>query len=260
MERKKLLLVAVSVGVVLLIIIGIPLMIVSPRQNVSSTWQTVPQASVSAIRPKADQQAAIQNPVQVPWQLPGTGVAASPEAVPADGSQQPVAIQPPAETEQGGKTILTIPEPRSVGVPSATVTAAAAAPKPVAVAVKPAETTPANPAPVAARPAAARTAKPAASPAPRATTPAASTDSNFWVQAGAFSTKARAETVQESLETKGIASIIENRNVDGETFYRVRIGPYLSESEAKFWLSLVTEIGFSESQVRVTQVPASARN
>jgi len=68
----------------------------------------------------------------------------------------------------------------------------------------------------------------------------------------------RAESVKESLESKGIASIIENRNIGGRTLYRVRVGPYLSETEANYWLALVRSIdGFADSQVRVSQAPVN---
>ncbi|MDR1286019.1 MAG: SPOR domain-containing protein [Treponema sp.] len=63
----------------------------------------------------------------------------------------------------------------------------------------------------------------------------------------------RAEGAREILASKGITSIIENRVVDGKTWYRVRVGPYTSENEANYWLSLVKTIdGFTESQVRLT--------
>jgi DedD protein len=55
------------------------------------------------------------------------------------------------------------------------------------------------------------------------------------------------------LASKGITSIIENRQIDGKTWYRVRLGPYTSEKEANYWLALVKSIdGFGESQVRQT--------
>jgi DedD protein len=82
------------------------------------------------------------------------------------------------------------------------------------------------------------------------------TYNNFWVQTGAFSTKTRAESAVESLEAKGIASIIDDSDIDGKTWFRVRVGPYVSENEANFWLALVKAIdGFNDSQVRVSQVP-----
>jgi DedD protein len=82
----------------------------------------------------------------------------------------------------------------------------------------------------------------------------ARTQTNYWVQTGAFSTKIRAEGAKESLQTKGITSIIDNRDIDGKTWYRVRVGPYMSETEANYWLSLVKSIdGFGDSQIRQAQ-------
>jgi DedD protein len=95
------------------------------------------------------------------------------------------------------------------------------------------------------KPAASTAVKPAAKPAP-----AVKTYNNYWVQAGSFSAKARAEDVKETLATKGITSIIENRDVNGDTFFRVRIGPYTSQNEADYWLSLIKSInGFEGSQI-----------
>ena len=60
--------------------------------------------------------------------------------------------------------------------------------------------------------------------------------------------------MKESLASKGIASVIENRVMDGTTYYRVRVGPYTSKNEADYWLSLIKSInGFEDSQVRQTQ-------
>ncbi|MCL2128443.1 MAG: SPOR domain-containing protein, partial [Treponema sp.] len=109
--------------------------------------------------------------------------------------------------------------------------------------------------PAAAKPAAAKPAPaqpaPAAKPAARPAAEPPKTVNNYWVQTGAFSTKIRAEGAKESLASKGITSIIENRDIDGRTLYRVRVGPYVSETEANYWLALVKSIdGFGDSQVR----------
>jgi cell division protein FtsN len=56
------------------------------------------------------------------------------------------------------------------------------------------------------------------------------------------------------LAAKGLNSIIDNREVNGQIWYRVRVGPYISENEAGYWLALVRAIdGFGESQIRSTQ-------
>ncbi|AEJ18612.1 SPOR domain-containing protein [Gracilinema caldarium] len=84
-------------------------------------------------------------------------------------------------------------------------------------------------------------------------TPKVYTD--YWVQTGAYSTKVRAESVKEQLQTKGITSVLDVKDVNGKTYYRVRIGPYTTQKEAQYWLALVKNIdGFSESYISSVQV------
>jgi DedD protein len=109
--------------------------------------------------------------------------------------------------------------------------------KPAATPVKPA---------VAANPAAAT--KPAAASARE-------TYDAYWVQAGSFSSRTHADSAKDVLTSRGITSIIENRELDGKTFYRVRIGPYISQNEANYWLALIqTMDGFGESLIWKNQV------
>jgi len=76
---------------------------------------------------------------------------------------------------------------------------------------------------------------------------------DYWIQTGAFSARIRAEGARETLAAMGITSIIENREIGGRIWYRVRVGPYGSAEEANHWLALVSSIeGFTESQVRQT--------
>ena len=239
MEKKKLLLVAVSVGVVLLIIIGIPLILLTPRQNPAPTWRAAAEGPVFE-HPRAFEPPAI--PQFIPQQQPEISLIqpeAQPEQAPLIAPAVP-AIQEPPEAVQ--VTTITVPTPRTVAVPDTV----AARPAPRAAAPAPRTAAPAaRPAPARPAPARTETATPA---------PSVPTQTNYWVQTGAFSTMVRAEGAKESLEAKGITSIIENRNIDGRTWYRVRVGPYVSESEANYWLALVKSIdGFGESQIRQTQ-------
>jgi DedD protein len=224
MEKKKLLLVAVSVGVVLLILIGIPLMLLTPRQSSGSSWQTASPVETYPEYPRA---------IEAPDMTGFTGGVQNPVEVPSAITQVPV--------ETPSVTTINVPTPRTVAVPDTPVRPAPAAARPA-----PRTTT----APAAPRP------QPAARPAQRAEpAKAQTTQTNFWVQTGAFSTKVRAEGAKESLQAKGITSIIDNRDIDGKTWYRVRVGPYMSETEANYWLALVKSIdGFGESQVRQAQV------
>jgi DedD protein len=70
------------------------------------------------------------------------------------------------------------------------------------------------------------------------------------VQIGSYTQKSGADKVKQNLNDRGLASVITNGDVQGKTYYRVRIGPYISQSEADYWLKLVRSIdGFENSQV-----------
>ena len=77
---------------------------------------------------------------------------------------------------------------------------------------------------------------------------------DYWVQAGSFSTRERADGVKNTLNTKGISAIVSNQEINGNTYYRVRIGPYTSQNEADYWLAMVKSIdGFQDSQIWESQ-------
>jgi cell division septation protein DedD len=177
----------------------------------------------------------------------GTTHATPPENRPAANPAVPAA-QPAAPAKPAAPAA----QPAAPAKPAAPAAQPVASAKPAAPAAQP--VAPAKPAAPAAQPAG--TTKPAApaKTAEKTTSPAQTkTYTDYWVQTGAFSAKANAEGVKETLSAKGITSIIENRNVNGKTLYQVRVGPYTSENEAKYWLALVQSIdGFSESQIRQT--------
>jgi DedD protein len=142
------------------------------------------------------------------------------------------------------QVVINVPRPRTAAVPDTPPPPKQQAPAPAA---KP-RTAPSggnaggNTSPAASQ-------KPA--PAPK---PAARVYDAYWVQTGSFSARNRADTVKETLAAKGISSIIENRDVNGKTYYRVRVGPYISQNEADYWLSRIKLIeGFQDSQVWKSQ-------
>jgi DedD protein len=133
------------------------------------------------------------------------------------------------------RTIITIPNPHENII--------TLAPPPVeATAAKPSAPAPAASPPAPARPRAAESApavkveKPALKPA-------------WWVQTNSYSKKAYADRAKEFLATKGIKSVVMNGTVGGKTFYRVRVGPYTSQSEADYWLSLIKTIEGMENSL-----------
>ena len=247
MEKKKLLLIAISVGIFLVIAIGAAILVFGPKST------PVPSGAISSYPGKGeppDIPAAPYSPnlpypsatvdavdlVRKPGEVPGL-------KTPPEGSVQPGAeyyVNGSAYSGGSAETVISVPKPSTAAVPDTPL----AAP----------QTTP-PPARVVSTPAAPKTAAPAA-PKPVAAKPAVQTKvyDDYWVQTGAFSTVASAEGVKETLASKGIMSIIENRDVEGNTFFRVRVGPYTSKNEADYWLSLIKTIGgFENSQIRQTQ-------
>ena len=232
-EQKKLLLVAVSVGVFLLVTITAAIIILTPKVNTEETAFSSSQPVSSERTQPASYLAIPTQPVEInPQEVNINRVNSEPAA---DAGNNTVRLN--IETQS-----LTAPAiPPDIAPPSSS------RPVVTTAAVKPAE----SPAPAAAQPAAspAAAARPAATrqPAPARTT------NDYWIQTGAYSAIVRAEDVKELLASKGLTSIIETRVVDGRNLYRVRLGPYTSENEANYWLKLIKEIdGFGESQVRQT--------
>jgi DedD protein len=288
MEKKKLLLVTISVGVFLVIVIGASIMVFSPRNPVPAVT-----AAVIPERPVPPGVSGTLNPAVVPDGAVTPGIAGSP--VPAPDSpayetgQSPIQVQPatadPAdmvrnsdnyqslqvpsnsssaiqenrfyinndstqpvliERQEGGgntRVVINVPRPQTAAVPNESP-----APR-------------SSPAP-AARPetgnrtggntaASGKTAaKPAAAPARTTAAPSARTAPQqqskvydaYWVQTASFSTRTQADKAREILASKGLTAIIENGDVKGETWYRVRVGPYTSQNEADYWLSLIRSI------------------
>jgi DedD protein len=273
MEKKKLLLLAVSTGVFLVIVIGAAILVFAPRNPVTAapapiaaapppipagnpnpTPEVVAVTAAPAPEDPASLDAAdlVKNTASVQGlKAPSaTAVQENNFYINSESPEQSFTVEK-NEDATTTRLIINVPKPSS---------AAAAAPAPLAAAKPsaPARSTPAAkpPAPAAAKPAAprapaavaaAKPPAPAAKPAPAA---APRIYDIFWVQTGSFSTKVRADGVRETLASKGISSVIENRDVNGQAYYRVRVGPYTSKNEADYWLSLIKSInGFEESQV-----------
>ena len=251
----------------------------TPENRSAGTTHTTPIENRPAANPAAlPAQPATANPVAPSVQPAATAKPAAPPVqptatAPAAPSAQPATANPVASPAQPIAAPPTQPaatarpaappaqpvaapavQPVATAKPAAQPTAATPPAPPAATATPPAQPTAA--AKPAAPPTQPATAKPAASAKPAEQTPAPAqtkTYTDYWVQTGAFSAKANADGVKETLAARGITSIIENRNVNGKTLYQVRVGPYTSENEAKYWLALVQSIdGFSESQIRQT--------
>jgi len=292
MEKKKLLLVAISVGIFLALTIGAAILFFAPKD--------VPTSSMASGRPVQAVDTGINVPSPSSASSAASGSAARQDSSPQPSSLDPVALvrqpkevlglqqAPEGASRQGdefhvsgngggsgksGETVISVPKPSTAAVPDAAPAGRAvstsvqqtASKSATTVASKPAASTPAQaaPKPAASTPVAATPVTVAAqtqtkSAQTQSQAKPASTQTkvynDYWVQTGAFSTIARAEGVKATLSSKGITSIIENREVEGRTVFRVRVGPYTSQNEANYWLALIKSInGFEDSQVRQTE-------
>jgi len=133
--------------------------------------------------------------------------------------------EPPVRPEET-KTIIPVPEkaiepaPRVVSRPKAT---------------RPAATVPVT------RP----VQKPAPQPAPREVSV-----TEYWIQAGSYTSTSRAQEVAQALEDQGLVSKITTRALSGKIYYRVRIGPYQNKPEAEKFLGWVKAVkGFESSYI-----------
>lgn len=68
---------------------------------------------------------------------------------------------------------------------------------------------------------------------PAAPAPAPSADGQFAVQVGAFSSRARAESLRETLAREGDPATVSEAEVGGDVFFRVRVGPYADRQAAR---------------------------
>jgi DedD protein len=208
-EQKKLLLVAVSVGVFLLVTITTAMVILTPKMQMqgNASYPSVPYRAGNV-------QDNGNNSLQT------------------NNFQETNTVPETSSVTGNDNLVVQIPKPTTAAVPDSTEKPASAAAKPAAS--KPATT---------------------ASPNPSASKSSGTskTINDYWIQTGAYSALVRAEDVKERLASNGLTSIIENRVIEGTLYYRVRLGPYTSEREANYWLTLVKSIeGFGESQVRQT--------
>ena len=80
----------------------------------------------------------------------------------------------------------------------------------------------------------------------------------YWIQAGSYSSKKNAEEARSALSAEKIASeIFTFTDANGNLFYRVRIGPYTTKSEAEYWQSRVALIEkFSGAKTYITDSSA----
>ncbi len=261
MEGKKVLWVVFSIALALVVILAAGLFLLRPRPPKSSEASGAAAPSLRGYDPYEYVR----------------GTSAPPGLTPPTGPQPKVIVvgeppaQEPAPQERAGEPPAQEPAqepapPERAGAPPERATATAAAPPlgrqsglpqpPVAQRGPPPERAPPERAGAAAKPAAAQVRQPAqrvGTPRERVRTaarPKAVSVTEYWIQAGSFSSAARADEVSRRLEERGLTPRTTTRDLNGKTHFRVRVGPYTNKAEAEKFLGWIRELkGFETSYI-----------
>lgn len=210
MEQQKLLWTILSVGILVLIILGAGMFFFLPSDStgLAQNGKTTEWSKAAAPAPEQKAPDVKKTPVQpaAPAQTPAP--APKPEV-------KKTPVQPAAPTPTPKATPAPATKPAATATPKATP---APTTKPATTAqqtTKPAQTQ-------AAKPAQTQQAKPAA---------ATTAKGSYWVQVGSYATTDAAEKTKKDLAAKGYTSSIQSITANGKTYHRVKIGPYASRAD-----------------------------
>ena len=219
MEKQKVFWVVLSVSVLVVVVLVVGVLLL--RQQPSSA----PRATVSPMNNTGTQLYEYQR--EAPQTPPATGPQAGTQGT---GDQQTMHFY----IGEGGAQ-----SPQAGGAP-------------------PSATAPQAPASAAPAPAARQQSAPivkpqAAKPTVAARAPRKTAD--YWIQTGSYKSQSHAEELVALLESKGLGSRVFSYASNGDTFFRVRVGPYSNKGEAGKFLALVKQVQGLESSY-ISMVPA----
>lgn len=255
MEQKKILWIIASVGVFLLVVMGAALIINRPAQGVEPSLSSLQANNDTWVMPPINAPAA--DSFQTEAELMGDVATEATVAEPVqDTTVDSMTVYSGTTTVYGSSATTTIDlNGIKEAVAQATVTATNQA---GAAAVASKSTVPAKaPASEATKPVAAEqsTAK------SNTTSKAATTTSNklvdqYWVQVASVTNKHNAENARAALAANKIESeIFTHKADDGKLYYRLRVGPYTTKTEAEYWkgrIALIDEFADTESFITNT--------
>ena len=254
MEQKKTLWIIAAVGVFLLVVLGVPAILHYPSRNpvpayasispvekkTSQGGWTKPSADVEATKVSdlvvlADNATIYSQNTETPSNngttidlnalknelVTDSSIQAQPQniniTVNIPEAKEEIKVSPKAEVQYEAKTE---PEANNIKVVQKTETKTAKTTKTNAVAN-------------------ANTQKKAAAPAPKAEPK----KTQYWVQVAAYSNKKGAEGARTILDENKIPSdIFTYRDNKDKLYYRVRVGPYTTKSEAEYWRTKIVKI------------------
>jgi cell division protein FtsN len=263
MERNRVLWVIFSITLFLVVVLAGGLYLLRPATGANAAAakeQTSPQRSFDAfeyVRGKSELPPVEQEPEGAEEMVIVVGERDETPAEQAEGAVEPPekALPPLLDTQARSGAPAAPAATAPVARPS---TAPSRARPPVSPRQEPAAGAPAASAPVARTPAArapvART--PSAKPAPQRREIAVT---EYWIQAGSYTSSSRAQEIASVLGEQGLVSKITTRTLSGKTYYRVRVGPYMSKGEAEKFLEWIKAVkGFESSYI--SMVYAKRRN
>jgi DedD protein len=241
MEGKKVLWVVFSIALALVVILAAGLFLLRPRQPKSSEASVTAAPSLQGYDPYEYVRGTSGPPGLAPPPVesqptvivvgePPAGVAPPAGDVPVTPAIEPL-------SEPGVAPSVAAP-PERVGEKAVPAASLERAPQAVAAAAQPSA-----PPERASAPPKRAIARPAAKPkAVRVT--------EYWIQAGSYSSASRADEVTRRLEERGLAARTTTRDLNGKTHFRVRVGPYTSRAEAEKFLGWIRELkGFETSYI-----------
>lgn len=293
MEQKRILWIVAVVGIFLLVVIGAALILYAPPNNSDPVMASVQSQRDIWVHPTTErvsneqktsgrdeqskmdtQELAITIPTEIMGDTPVVGTASYPLApntlqtheltvisgnttvYSADGvtsidlsaaniAKQPLASTTPAQSEKAVTTVTTRLPSTSSATPkavSSTTPKVASTPAPKAASTPAAKLVPAK--------------KPAT-----ALSVVKAPANQYWVQAASFISKKNAEEARSALSREKIpAEVFTHDDARGITYYRVRVGPYTTKSEAEYWnslIKLIDQFGTTQSYVTNSTMPYS---
>ncbi len=225
MEQQKLLWTILSVGILVLIILGAGMFFFLPSDStgLAQNGKTTEWSKAASPAPEQKAPDVKKTPVQPAAPTP----APKPEIkkTPVQTAQTPAPAPKPEVKKTPVQPAAPTPAPKATPAP-ATKPAATTTPK-----ATPAPTTkPATTAQQTTKPAQTQAAKPAQTQQAK---PAAATTAkgSYWVQVGSYATTDAAEKTKKDLAAKGYTSSIQSITANGKTYHRVKIGPYASRAD-----------------------------
>ncbi len=229
MEKQKIFWVILSVSIFMVVLLIVGVFVVRQKPAAAVSTETVSPLSDIGTRifeygtdtPSSQAQGASNEPEVLKFIIgEETPEAAAPKTEPQTVPQAPQIAQAPETAAQQQKT------PPAAEPKAEPKTEPKAEPK---VEVTQGKQEPAQAAPQKAAP------KEAAPPRTVKTV-------EYWIQTGSYKSQTRAEDMSTLLTSKGLPGRVLSYSLEGDTYFRVRVGPYTNKNEAGKFLTIVKQI------------------